>query len=85
MGCLIPYVEDVDVPFHLIAKGVDFWVRDLTVSHKPTGVAGQGNYTTILKWSGIAAEIRALDLTGMTLTLYGPIPGTSEPYFIEIV
>lgn len=79
-----PYVEDADVPFQVIARGTDFGVRNLTVSHKPTGEAGQGNYTTILKWTGITTEIRDLDLRGLTLTLYGPAAGTSEPYLIEV-
>ena len=79
-----PYTEDADIPIHLVVKGIDFRVRNMTVSHKPTGEAGQGNYTTILKWSGIVAEIRALDLRGLTLTLYGPAPATTEPYFIEV-
>jgi hypothetical protein len=80
-----PYVEDADLLVHLVAKGVDFGVRTMVVTFKPTGEAGQRNQTSSLKWSGINAEIRALDLTGLTLTLYGPRPGTTEPYFIEVV
>jgi hypothetical protein len=79
-----PYVENAIVPFRLVARGVDFGIRQMEITHKPTGEAGQGNYTTLLKWSGITAEIKALSLTGYTFTLYGPAPISREPFFIEI-
>jgi hypothetical protein len=79
-----PYVEDADILFRVIAKGTDFGVRLLTVSHKPTGEAGESNYTTILRWTGITTEVRNLDLRGLTLSLYGPAPGTIEPYLLEV-
>jgi hypothetical protein len=80
-----PYAEDAEVAFRLIARGVDFGVVRLHVSHKPSGEAHQGNYTTSLKWKPFNAQIKALNLTGLTATLYGPAPATAEPYFIEIV
>ncbi len=72
---------DISIP----ARNKAFGVQDLEITHKPSGEAGQGNYTTLLKWTGITKEIRDLNLVGLRLNLYGPAPATTQPFFIEIV
>ncbi len=79
-----PFVEEARVPFHITIKGRDLGLHVLGISHKPSGQASQGNYTTILKWTGIAKEVRELKLTGSEFILNGPATGTREPFFIEI-
>ena len=79
-----PFVERANVPFHIMIQGHDYGIQTLTINHKPSGEAGQHNQTTDLKWTGMTKTIRNLNLTGSELTLYGPAPGTTEPFFIEI-
>ncbi len=80
----MPFVEEARVEFHITIKGREFGVHTLAISHKPSGEAGQRNYTTILKWTGMAKEVRKLNLTGSEFILYGPAIGTLGPFFIEI-
>lgn len=77
--------ETVRVSFDIKILGKDYGVWNLVISHKPTGEAGQGNYTTLLHWGDLANIIRELDLTGRTFQLYAPPEGQEEPFFIEII
>jgi len=79
-----PLREEVIIDFDLTILGQHFGVQQLTVSHKPTGEGGQGNYTTILHWGDLSGQIRDLNLVRRTLTLFAPAPGTTQPFFIEI-
>ena len=65
-----PYVEDAIIPFSIKIFGKDFGVHHLTVKHKPSGVAGQGNYTTSISWGRISKVIRRYDLRTKTLNLH---------------
>jgi hypothetical protein len=78
--------EKTVVPFDLSipARNTNFGVLDMEVTHKPSGESGQGNYTSLLKWTGITTQIRGMDLVGTRLVMYGPKPGTTQPFFIEI-
>jgi len=38
------------VPMRIIIRGRDYGIRNFEISHKPSGEAGQDNYTTILRW-----------------------------------
>lgn len=80
-----PLVEETRVRFNITALGQELGEHALKISDKQSGEAGENNYTTTLHWKGITQTIRALHLTGRTFKLYGPAPGTAEPYFIEIV
>jgi len=80
----VPHVEEAEVDFLLVVEGESLGVHALAVSHKPSGEAGQRNYTTSLKWGRLAGQIHRMDLRGKTLTLYAPPPGKSEPYVIDI-
>ena len=81
----IPFVERADVPFHIRIRNRNYGIRTLAVNHKPSGEAGQGNQTSDLKWTGMTEVIRKLNLTGSDLILYGPAPGTTEPFFVEVI
>jgi len=79
-----PFVEETEVPFDITISGVNLGVRKLKVSDKPSGEAGEGNYTSSLHWGDLGEDIRKAKLAGRTLKLYGPAAGTTEPFFIEI-
>lgn len=81
-----PYVrEQAPVRFDITLLGKNIGVHRLLVSDKPSGEAGQGNYTSALHWGNLRATIRAANVQGKTLKLYGPPQGSTEPFFIEIV
>lgn len=42
--------EHTFVPMRIIIRGRDYGIRNFEISHKPSGEAGQDNYTTILRW-----------------------------------
>lgn len=67
--------EHTFVPMRVIIRGRDFGVQNFEISHKPTGEAGQGNYTTILRWGPFAQTVRQENLTDTVFSLYE----TAEP------
>ena len=79
-----PRREDAYPNFAVTLLGQDYGVHTLMVSHKPSGEAGQGNYTTMLHWRDLADTVRELNLVGRTLTLYGPVPGSDGPFHLEV-
>jgi hypothetical protein len=67
----------------VIIRGRDFGIQNFEVSYKPTGEAGQRNYTTTLRWGPFAHTVRQENLTDTIFSLYE----TAEPearYLIEI-
>ena len=42
--------EHTFVPMRIIIRGTDYGIHNFEISHKPSGEAGQNNYTTILRW-----------------------------------
>lgn len=79
-----PLVEATVVPFSITIQGEYLGNFDLQIRHKPTGEAGQGNYTTSIHWGELTQEIRERGLAHTVLSLYGPSAGTQMPFFIEI-
>jgi hypothetical protein len=79
-----PYREDAWADFHIILRGADLGVHRLRISHKPSGEAGQGNYTTILHWGALSESIRHAGLSGAEFMLVAP-GGVGDPFSIEIV
>lgn len=79
-----PYVEVANVLFNVKILGEDKGQHRLTIRHKPSGEAGQSNYTTLLSWGELGEEIRKKDLRGKDLYLYAPSVGQNEPFYIEI-
>ena len=67
-----PFVEAVTIPFEVTIYGDYKGKFDLEVRHKPSGEAGQGNYTTSISWGEISETIREAKLTGSRLELYAP-------------
>ncbi len=79
-----PLVESTHMAFRIRLLGEDIGEHDLEIGHKPTGEAGQGNFTTFIRWGKISEKIRERDLLGKTLNLYAPPEGEEEPFFIDI-
>lgn len=77
--------EAAQLLFWVNLLGQDYGIQPLIVSHKPSGEAGQKNYTTLLHWGTLAATVQSLNLVGGTFRLYAPADGEAEPFFIEIV
>jgi HKD family nuclease len=80
-----PYSERAEADFDVYLLGKSYGIHQLVISHKPSGEAGQHNYTTILHWSGLAETIRELNLIGKTFNLYAPENSTKGIFTIEIV
>jgi hypothetical protein len=80
-----PYSEKAETGFDVYLLGESYGVHQLMISHKPSGEAGQHNYTTILHWGDLAETIRQLNLVGKTFNLYSPREGQAEPFIIEVV
>lgn len=78
-----PYVEAAKVPFEVTIKGVFHGQFDLEVRHKPSGEAGQHNYTTSISWGAVGSIISKANLTGSRLDLYAP-KGKDKPFQIVI-
>lgn len=76
--------EHAFVPMRIIIRGRDYGVRNFEISHKPSGEAGQDNYTTILRWGReFNPTVLWENLTGTVFSLYE----TAEPdadFLIEI-
>jgi hypothetical protein len=77
--------ETTEVTFDLMILGKSYGRHKLVISHKPSGEAGQRNYTTMLHWGPLGNIIRDLNLVGKTLQLYAPSEGEIEPFYIEII
>lgn len=74
-------VETADIDFDVTILGEHLGRHTLTVSHKPSGEAGQGNYTSNIRWGGL---VKGRGLTGRVLRLYAPAAGTAGPFFLEV-
>lgn len=63
--------EHTFVPMRLVIRGMDYGAHFFEISHKPSGEAGQDNYTTILRWGRVFnSVIQEANLTGAVLSLY---------------
>ena len=72
------------MPFQITIRGEYLGTFDLQIRHKPTGEAGQGNYTTSLHWGELTQEIRGRALSQTIFSLYAPPPANQMPFIIEI-
>lgn len=76
--------EHTFVPIRTKVGKKDYGIVNFEISHKPSGEAGQGNYTTQLHWGTIFSRvIREQNLTGKTLRLY-ETPGAEVDFLLEI-
>jgi HKD family nuclease len=84
VGRTTPFVEIAKVTCYVKILGIDKGLQTFMLRHKPSGEAGQGNYTTSLSWGGFGVDIIKTNLTDKTLNLYAPQKGQDEPFYIEI-
>jgi hypothetical protein len=76
--------EHTFVPMRVFVKGADHGVIIFEISHNPTREAGQGNFTTVLRWGrGFSPVIQKSGLSGATFSLY-EISEPGVPFMIEI-
>lgn len=80
-----PRVDICTIDFMVTILGKDYGLYQLIVSHKPSGEAGQGNYTTGLRWGNLRPILESVvNVTGKDFHLYAPPAGKNSPFFIEI-
>lgn len=70
-----PLVEVTKANFDVTIKGIFIGNYDLEVRHKPSGDAGQNNYTTSISWGDLSDQIKQSKLTNAQLELYYPQAG----------
>ena len=80
-----PWEEGTKVLFSITILGKYIGQYRLQVRHKPSGEAGQRNYTTSISWGEVMKFLGKPELVGKTLLLYAPPPRKKEPFHIEIV
>lgn len=77
--------EHAFVPMRIFIRGVDHGIRYFEISHKPSGEAGQANYTTILRWGrNFNSTIENANITNTVLSLY-ETPNAATGFLIDIV
>ena len=79
-----PFVEVTEVPFNISILEENLGVVTLKIRHKPTGEAGQGNYTTLISWGAVGEAIQEANLTGHAIFIYAPKDG-SDVFHLEII
>lgn len=63
--------EHTFVPMRIFIRGRYYGIRNFEVSHKPSGEAGQRNYTTTLRWGHeFTPTVLEENLTGTIFSLY---------------
>jgi hypothetical protein len=76
--------EHTFVPMRVFIRGRDYGIRNFELSHKPSGEAGQANYTTILRWGReFTPTITRENVTGTVLSLY-ETPDAGVPFLLEL-
>lgn len=76
--------EHTFVRIRVVIRGVDFGIKNFEISHKPSGEAGQDNYTTILRWGGgFTRTVMSENLTGTVFSLF-ETPDVDAGFFVEI-
>jgi HKD family nuclease len=76
--------EHTFVPMRVIIRGRDYGTRNFEISHKPSGEAGQDNYTTILRWGReFTPTIVRENLTGAVLSLH-ETADEDAPFLMDI-
>lgn len=79
----IPFVEAAVAPFNITIFGKHIGKFNLEIRHKPSGEAGQHNYTTSISWGEAGKIIHDYELTGKQLYMYAP-KGKSPTFSIVI-
>lgn len=79
-----PLVEIAIAQFKVIVLGEDWGTIALKIRHKPSGEAGQHNYTTSISWGDLSKEIQKKQLVNRQLNLYS-LEGSTDAFKLEIV
>lgn len=79
-----PFEEVITVPFYVTINDKFLGLLKFNIQHKPSGEAGQHNYTTSLHWGDHINKIRKMVKPGQMFSLYGPTAGSKESFFIVI-
>lgn len=79
-----PYEEATTIPFHVTLNGEPLGVFKLQIRHKPSGEAGQHNYTTSLHWGELMPVVREKVKAGQLFSLFAPPTRKRAPFYIEI-
>lgn len=77
-----PYVEMAEVEFEITIRNKYIGKFELQIRHKPSGDAGQGNYTTLISWGKIGNIIKEEKVTDCRLDLYKPIKNSSAFHIV---
>lgn len=76
--------EHTFVPIRIVIRGMDYGVHNFEISHKPSGEAGQDNYTTILRWGRVFSPIiQNANVAGTVLSLY-EVTESDADFLIDI-
>lgn len=76
--------EHTFIPMRVRIGEEDFGINRFEISHKPSGEAGQGNYTTQLHWGKLfSLKIRERKLKGWFLHIY-ETPYSEYDFFLDI-
>lgn len=79
-----PLVEIAIGKFEVIVLGESLGVVPLKIRHKPSGEAGQHNYTTSISWGDLSKSIQERNLTNRLLNIYR-LDGSQDTFKLEIV
>ena len=80
------FSEVATFTFDVTLFGVHRGRHRLEVSHKRSGEAGQGNYTTNIRWGPLMPVLRLeVDITGKTLNLYSATLENRPHFQIDII
>jgi HKD family nuclease len=79
-----PFVEVAKVPIRIVIENRDYGTYLLNVRHKPSGEAGQANYTTLISWGEVGNTIGRLKLNGKTMQMYRSTHQGNEIFEIVI-
>ena len=72
------------VKFNAKIMDKDCGQYELTLRHNPKWESGQANYTTGISWGSLTKLIKNPAFIDKTFSLYAPLKGQKEPFFIEI-
>lgn len=76
--------EHTFIPMRIVIRGTDYGIRNFEISHKPSGEAGQKNYTTQLRWGPtFNGLIIRENVSGAMLSLY-ETPDSDAQFLILI-
>lgn len=79
----IPLVEKTTIPFEITINGQYLGQFPLEVRHKPSGEAGQHNYTTSISWGELGSIIQNKNLSGAQIDIY-TVPNEKQVFSIVI-